>query len=184
MAIGVLLAGLLVGEQTATLRRLFGVFLELVVVINFYQDWLARRGRAQLCSACPMPRRWWRIGPLVGLPAGVIGGLLGVGGGIWAVPVQKLLLGVHVRNAIANSSVMVVAIAIVTSILLSVQVPQLPADPPLHPSVGWWLAVWLAPGAVIGGWLGAGLTHTLPVKTLRTAFQILLAVTGIRLMLG
>jgi uncharacterized membrane protein YfcA len=184
VGVGVLLAGTLAGPYTAILRRLFGVFLELVVVISVYQDWLAARGRAQLCRSCPMPRRWLWIGSLVGLPAGVIGGLLGVGGGIWAVPVQKLVLGIHLRHAIANSSVMVVAIAIVTSVLLSLQVPHLQADPPLQPAEGWWLAVWLTPGAVMGGWLGAGLTHTLPVKALRRAFLLLLVIAGLRLILG
>jgi len=47
--------------------------------------------------------------------------------------------------------------------------------------VGWRLAAWLAPGALAGGWIGAGLTHRLQVRWLRYIFLALLAVTGVKL---
>ncbi len=183
---GVLLAGVFKDEQTANLRRLFGVFLELVVLLNVYQRYRSAHGQDCLVCACPMPGRWSVIGPIVGLPAGFIAGLLGVGGGVWAVPSQRMLLGLDVRNAIANSSTSIVFIAAGTSAALSLQLAQFAHTPslPALPLVGWWLALWLAPGALIGGWFGASLVHKLPVGLLRLAFLGLLVVTGLKLIVG
>ncbi len=177
---GVLLAGTLTGEHTRTLKRIFGAFLEFVVLVSAFQEWRSSRGEPHLCSACPLPTRRAFIGLIVGLPSGVIAGLLGIGGGIWAVPAQSLLLGIRIRQAIATSTVMIIAIAVVASIGLSLDLARFGNEPPLH-HVAWWLALWLAPGALVGGWCGAGLTHRLPVRWLRYIFQILLAATGLRL---
>jgi hypothetical protein len=177
---GVLLGGQLTGERTQVLKQIFGAFLELVVLISAFQEWRARRGEPHLCATCPLPRRRAFIGLTVGLPSGCIAGLLGVGGGIWAVPAMSLLLGVRLRYAIATSTVMIIGVALATSIGQSIDLAYLDNDPPLH-LVAWWLALWLAPGALLGGWLGAGLTHKLPVRWLRYVFLVLLAVTGMRL---
>ena len=177
---GVLVAGTLVGQHTHTLKQIFGGFLEFVVVVSAFQEWRAARGEPHLCNACPLPTRRTLIGLLVGLPSGFIAGLLGVGGGIWAVPAQSLLLGIRIRNAIATSTVMIIAIAIATSIGMTIRLALRPNSPPLH-HVAWWIALWLAPGAIAGGWCGAGLTHRLPVRLLRYIFQALLAVTGLKL---
>ena len=177
---GVLLAGVLTGEYTHLLKRIFGAFLEFVVLVSVFQEWRSSKGEPHLCSSCPMPTRRVLIGLIVGLPAGIIAGLLGVGGGIWAVPAQSLLLGVRIRQAIATSTLMIIPVALATAIGLSVDLARLGNDPPLH-HVAWWLALWLAPGALVGGWCGAGLTHRLPVRWLRYIFQALLAVTGVKL---
>lgn len=180
--LGVALANTFVGEHTATLRRTFGAFLELVVLSNLLQAWQARYGKQSLRQSCPLPHRRLLIGLTVGLPAGFIAGLLGVGGGVWAVPAQRELLGLRIRNAIANSASMIICIAIVTATALSYTISRLD-DNHISPLTGFWLAAWLAPGALLGGWCGAGLTHRLPVNLLRWAFQILLAITGARLLL-
>jgi uncharacterized membrane protein YfcA len=180
---GVLLAGQLTGEHTRTLKRIFGGFLEFVVLVSVIQEWRAIRGEPHLCNACPLPTRRTLIGLVVGLPSGIIAGLLGVGGGIWAVPAQSLLLGVRIRQAIATSTVMIIAIAIAASVGRSLDLARLENQPPLH-HVAWWLALWLAPGALVGGWIGAGLTHRVPVRWLRYIFQALLAVTGVKLILS
>lgn len=180
---GVLLAGQLTGPHTRTLKQIFGGFLELVVLISAFQEWRARTGEPYLCDVCPLPRRRGLIGLLVGLPAGCIAGLLGVGWGICAVPAMNLLLGVRLRHAIATSTLTIIGIALATSIAQSIDLAALGGYPPLH-RVGWWLAAWLAPGALVGGWIGAGLTHRLPVRSLRYIFLALLAVTGVKLLCG
>ncbi|MEW6252549.1 MAG: sulfite exporter TauE/SafE family protein [Planctomycetota bacterium] len=179
---GVLLAGVFRDEQAANLRRIFGGFLELVVLISLVQEWRTARGAPYLRDHCPMPTRRTLLGVVVGLPAGVIAGLLGVGGGIWAVPAQSLLFGLRIRNAIANSAAMIVGISVVTAISLTLFIStRLAGDPHVSTASGWWLTLWLAPGAVAGGWLGASLTHTLPVRWLRYAFLLVLAYTGYQL---
>jgi uncharacterized membrane protein YfcA len=180
---GVLVARTFVGEWAVLLRRIFGGFLELAVVIGVAQDWRTAHGEVYLCRSCPLPGRRTLLGLLVGLPAGIIAGLLGVGGGIWAVPAQNLLLGVRLKSAIANSSVMIVAVALVTSAALALSIAGLPGDMAL-PLRGWWLTLWLTPGALVGGWCGADLTHRLPVRWLRRAFWAALGVAGVRMIAG
>jgi len=121
------------------------------------------------------------IGGVVGLPAGIISGLLGVGGGIWAVPAQHAALGVRLPNAIANSACTIVVVAAAAALTKTYAVSRMAG---LNPLWGWWLVLWLAPGAVVGGWFGGALTHRLPVKWIRYAFYALLLITGLRLILG
>jgi len=176
---GVALARVFADEQTEILRRTFGVFMLLSVGTNI---WRRRRGEAgsQGVDRCPAPTRWLKIGAIVGFPAGVIGGLLGVGGGVWAVPAQNYAFGVRLPNAIANSSCMIIALAAGASIMQAVSVASL-HDSRAAVMHGLWLAILLAPGAVVGGWFGAKLTHTLPVGLIRNVFYLLLIVTGLRL---
>lgn len=179
--VGVAGAAFLSGEHTRLLKKIFGAFLELVVVFNVYQSWRTAHGEAALCDSCPTAARRGLLGTVVGFPAGLIAGMLGIGGGVWAVPAQRLFLGVRLRNAIANSSFMIVVVAAVTALMQSVAVSRFPGVNFLD---GWRLAFWLAPGALIGGWCGAGLTHRLPTRWLRWAFLGLLVVGGARLMLA
>lgn len=178
---GVALGMVLVGDLTPWLKRVFGGFLELVVAISVFQEWRARQGEPHLFHTCPTRRRGTWIALVAGAPAGVIAGLLGVGGGIWAVPAMTLVLGVRLRNAIATSTVLIVYVAAVTSATMSAALARVPAEVSLV-GKAWWIALWLAPGALLGGWLGAGWMHRLPVRWLRYAFLVLLAVTGVRLM--
>ena len=149
---GVLLGACLTGERTRLLKQIFGGCLEFAVLVNLIQERLSRAGEPHLFPTCPMPRRWAKIGFLVGLPSGVIAGLLGVGGGIWAVPSQTLLLGIRLRNAIATSMVMIIPVALVASLAMAVKLallPHNPEHPPLH-LVAWSLTLYLAPGAFGG----------------------------------
>jgi uncharacterized protein len=183
-AVGVLIgvvgaAWCLSGEQTRLLKQLFGGFLELVVLFHIYQTWRTVRGEPIERDRCPVPSRRALIGMVVGLPSGIIAGLLGVAGGIWAVPAQHLAFGVRLRNAIANSTLMIVVVATVTAAAQGVAVGHMEG---LRPADAWALTLWLAPGAIVGGWCGASLTHRLPTVWLRHVFHALLAATGVRLM--
>ncbi|RMF82023.1 MAG: hypothetical protein D6744_06450, partial [Planctomycetota bacterium] len=107
-----------------------------------------------------------------------ISGLLGIGGGVWAVPAMHYGAGVRLPSAIGNSSTMIVGIASAAALMQSVSVQWMPG---LAAADGWILAALLAPGALLGGRLGARLTHVLPTTTLRHAFHALLALTGLKL---
>lgn len=184
VVVGVWLSGTMVGAYTRILRRLFGGMLLATVAVNVLEQLRAARGERFLVKCSPVPRRWLSYASVVGLPAGVLGGLLGVGGGIWAVPVQRQLFGIRLRNAIANSSLVIVAVSIASSALLTRFVASLPGPDHVGPATGWLLALFLAPGAVLGGLLGADLTHRLPIAWLRTLFQLALAGAGARLLLA
>jgi hypothetical protein len=181
VVVGVAAASLFEAEQTDGLRRTFGGFMLIAVAFGLYQSRQRGSGDQSFRTQCPLPRRRVLIGGAVGLPAGLIAGLLGVGGGIWAVPAQNTLLGVRLRNAIANSACMIVFVAIGASIVQSVAVARMPG---LQAIDGWMLTLFLAPGALLGGWIGAGLTHRIPTGGLRIAVNLLLTAAGLRLLLG
>lgn len=193
VAAGVALAALLSGDLTHVLRRTFGGFMILTVLFSI---WMRRPVRtADIAADAPPPgalneaatsrdrkgavRRQAVL--LVGLPAGVVSGLLGVGGGVWAVPAQHALMGIGLRNAIANSAGLVLAQSAATSIGLAISVARMEG---VRVADGGWLALLLAPGALAGGWIGAALVHHLPVEIVRRVFYVLLVVTGLRLLLG
>jgi uncharacterized membrane protein YfcA len=179
VVVGVGLARVFADEYTEILRRTFGVFMLLAVGANIWRRWRGDGG-AEHCDRCPLPTRRLRIGTIVGLPAGIIAGLLGVGGGVWAVPAQNYALGVRLPNAIANSACMIIGLAAGATVMQSLAIASL-RDPQTPVHQAFWLALWLAPGAIVGGSIGGRLTHTLPVDWIRTVFYGLLVVTGVRL---
>ena len=105
-------------------------------------------------------------GSIVGGIMGFIAGLTGVGGGAMAVPLQQVILRLPLRNCIANSSVVICASALVGSIYKNATLYQHCFDCLLSLS----LALLVAPTCVLGGYLGAILTHKLPVRAIRVAF--------------
>jgi hypothetical protein len=95
--------------------------------------------------------------------AGVIAGMLGLGGGVIQVPLLQLMCKVPLRQAIATSSVVMVVTALFGAILKLSTLSTHSQD---------WtdalvLAACMAPGAVAGALLGARATHTLPLTAVR-----------------
>jgi len=108
---------------------------------------------------------------------GFIGGLLGLGGGVMLVPALQMICRVPLKQAIATSS----AVICISSIIgAGVKLASLPG---LDESVrgAMLLAGAMAPTAMLGGVLGAQLTHILPTKTVRIVVTILLLVAAARL---
>jgi uncharacterized membrane protein YfcA len=168
-------------ERTVLLTRCFGVFMILAVGLQLVQTHYFRRrdhveGMDRIKGAS-----WRRVGTIVGLPSGLIAGVIGVAGGVWAVPAQTLVFGVPLRNAIANSTAMIIGLSASAVALQSIAVAGMAGLSPLD---GLWLTVWLAPGAIVGGWWGASLSQHFPVSGLRYLFYGLLIVTGVRLMMA
>lgn len=181
VAAGVLLGAVFADEQTHILRRVFGAFMIASVAASL---WFPKRADAAAADPPASASTWRRLlGAVlvVGLPSGVIAGLLGVGGGIWAVPAQHLILGLPLRTAIANSAGMILALTLTAAVGQGWSVSGMAG---LSASDGLWLAVWLAPGALAGGWIGASLTHRLPVERVRRVFHVVLVLTGLRLLFG
>lgn len=173
--IGVALGSLFQAERTRLLAQLFGGFMIAVAASQYLPLQAAvPHVRATPCGG------WWRVGAVVGFPAGVISGLLGVAGGVWAVPAQSTLLGVNLRNAIANSTAMIVMLATLAAGLQALVVSHSPA---LRVIDACWLALWLSPGALVGGWFGAHLMSKIPVAQLRIGFHAVMIITGLRLLI-
>jgi uncharacterized membrane protein YfcA len=109
---------------------------------------------------------------LVGLAAGLLSGMFGVGGGILIVPGLVLIAKMDQRIAHGTS------LAAVLPISLASLVSYWSQD-----KVDWPVGFWLALGAITGALLGTKLLHVLPHRTLALGFAGLLIVTAIRLFL-
>jgi uncharacterized protein len=109
---------------------------------------------------------------LVGIVAGFLSGLFGVGGGILIVPALVLVLRFDQRLAHGTSLAAVLPIAISSL-----------ASYTLEDSVDWPVGLLLAVGAVGGAVIGTYILHRLPYDTLAVAFTILLLLTAVRLMI-
>jgi len=107
---------------------------------------------------------------LVGLIAGLMSGLFGVGGGTVIVPLLVLLLGFDQRRAAGTSLAAIVPTATVGVISYAV-----------HGSVAWIPALILAAGAVVGAQIGTWLLPKLSQVALRWAFVGFLAVVIVSL---
>lgn len=101
----------------------------------------------------------------IGLVAGLLSGLFGVGGGTVIVPLLVLLLKYDQRLASGTSLAAIVPTAAVGVVSYA-----------MHGSVAWLAALLLALGAVAGAQLGTWLLHRLPVTALRWGFVGFLAV--------
>jgi len=122
----------------------------------------------------------WLLYPLLGLVAGLLAGLLGVGGGLVLVAALVLVLP---SQGVPAAAVMHVALA---SSLASVIITSL-ASARAHlrrGSVAWPSAAWLAPGLVIGAWLGSGLATRLAGADLRLFVVGYCVVAALQLLLG
>lgn len=153
------------------LTRIFGAFLLYVIadtVVKFLKHAAEPEVHEQRVD-------WFRCG-IVGGVTGFFAGLLGVGGGLVAVPLLQILCKLPLRQAIATSSAVICITAVAGSTHKILTLSSLIGHDgrPLNASEALLIAACLAPTAVLGGLLGASLTHALPLKWVRVAFILLL----------
>lgn len=114
----------------------------------------------------------WAKYVVIGLLAGLLSGLFGVGGGTVIVPLLLLLCGFDARLAAGTSLAAIVATSIVGVISYA-----------LVGSVSWLAALLLALGAVVGAQLGTWLLPRLPLLVLQWGFVGFLVVVVVNLFL-
>ena len=174
--VGVMVSNLAVFTPVL-LGRVLAVFLLYVIGVNMYR--LVRRGAAQR-EAEAEPRITKPRAGAVGGAMGFVAGLLGIGGGAVAVPMQQVLLRLPLRNCIANSAAIIAVSAGVGAVYKNATLAQ-------H-GLSWThsllIAALLAPTALIGAPLGARLTHTLPLRVVRIIFVCLMIVAAYKLASG
>ncbi|MCX6995768.1 MAG: sulfite exporter TauE/SafE family protein [Kiritimatiellaeota bacterium] len=118
---------------------------------------------------------WQHLGfVVVGLAAGVLSGLFGIGGGLLIIPVLVYFFGMSQHLAQGTTLALMI--------------------PPIGIFAAWayWkqgnvhlvAAAFICLGFVIGGWIGAKFAHALPELLLRRSFGVLLAVVAAKMMLG
>ena len=107
---------------------------------------------------------------IVGLAAGLLGGLFGVGGGLIIVPGLVSLAGMDRRLAHGTSLAATLPIA-AASLITYVS----------HGNVDWAVAFFLAIGAIAGAIVGTTLLHIIPKNVLIVIFVITVLATATRL---
>lgn len=110
---------------------------------------------------------------LVGAVAGLLSGMLGVGGGIIMVPLLVGVLGFDQHRAHASSLAAIVLIAVAGSLRFGL------AGEIVVP-VGLALGI----GGLVGSTLGAHLMHRLSPTTLKAVFGVVMILAGARMVLG
>jgi hypothetical protein len=181
------------GRGEARLRGLFGLFLLFISLQEFRR---LRRGgiappeipdenagfirNAQTHGAATPPQVSWRSAAAIAFPSGFIAGLLGVGGGLLAVPLQRRWLRIPIHAAIANSATLIVATSLVGAAAKNY---SLHADS-ASALASFRLAGVLAPPAILGSFLGSRWVHRISTRRVSFGFFALLLIAAIRLILG
>lgn len=117
---------------------------------------------------------------LLGAMAGVVAGLLGVGGGIVIVPVLVLLFqaqgfdAANIMHLALGTSLATIAITSVSSAVAHHRLGS------LH----WPTVLWLAPGLIVGALLGALLADQMASVTLQRLFGLFEVVVALYMLLG
>jgi len=110
---------------------------------------------------------------LIGLAAGVLSGLFGIGGGVIIVPLLMLVLGLTAQQAAGTS---LAALLLPVGLFGAIQYWQAGHVNVLNAGV-------LALGLLLGAYLGARLGLSLPSEVVQRGFGVLLVVVGLRLAL-
>jgi len=155
------------------LRRAFGIMAVAVGVLMIADAVLHAVGGSWHLGAGLRPTglSLWLMALVVGAVAGVLSGLLGIGGGAIMVPAMTLLLGLSQHLAQGTSLLVIIPTAI--------------AGSSTHFRMGnirLETAAWLSAGGVVGAVAGASLALASPDELLRLLFGCYLAVTGARML--
>lgn len=166
---GVLISNLVPGEQ---LKLGLAIFIGGYCLWNVYRV-IRPRGPHE---PEPAPPRRSTLAA-IGVVAGLVGGVLGLGGGVVTVPMLQLTARVRLRHAIAASSAtMVLTAAIGAALKLGTL-----GEHAREASEALWLALAMGPMAVAGALVGAALTHALPLRWVRLTVSVLLLIAAVRM---
>jgi uncharacterized membrane protein YfcA len=174
-------------ERSYLLARTFGGFLAYVALYNTYRLYQGFRMRHMDPTDLVVTRPHSPLAGLIGLITGLSAGLLGIGAGTVATPLQQLFLKTSLRRAMAHSAVLITSMAWLGAIYKNVTLARHHVVFPLFPKYPGWAAAliiaWtLIPTALVGGYVGAHLMHRLPKDLIRVVFVGVVAVAALRLL--
>lgn len=181
IVVGVQVSDLFMGPAEHWLTFIFGVFLFYVVAINLVHMY---HGRPEPQPGDAKPT--WPRTTFVGTVTGFMSGLLGIGGGVITVPLLQRVTRLPLRQCIGTSSAVMCITAVVGAFRKNMTLPEHigNAGQTLDWTDGVFVAAFLAPTAVIGGLIGARLTHALKLKWVKVAFLLLLTLAAVRMVGG
>ncbi|MBM43956.1 MAG: hypothetical protein CMJ36_02940 [Phycisphaerae bacterium] len=155
--------------------KLFGIFLLYVIFMNVMRLISRVREPGKKDTIISVQR-----GGVIGSAAGFGAGLLGVGGGLITVPLSQKVSRLTLPHAIAISSGLMCFTSIVGAVTKDLTLSSIVdgTGKPLLLSDAMQIAVCLFPMAMVGAWMGARLTHILPVQWIRMVFILVLFVAA------
>lgn len=109
----------------------------------------------------------------VGFGIGILSGLLGIGGGVFMVPIMVGYFAVAQHNAQATSLAVVIPTAVVSAIIYG-----------WHGNIDLTITANLIVGSMIGASFGARLAKKLPAAQLKKLFGVMLVLVGLRMVLS
>ncbi len=109
----------------------------------------------------------------IGLVAGLLGALCGVGGGIVMVPAFVALLGLGQKQAVATS----LAVVIVTALAATANNAR------AGNLIDWKIVTAVGLASVLTAWFGSDLMRSLSNQTLTRTFGVVLVLIGARMLI-
>ena len=109
---------------------------------------------------------------LIGLLAGLLGALCGVGGGLVMVPAFVGLLGTEHKQAVATS----MAVIIVTALAATANNSRVVG------LIDWRIVLTVGLASAVAAWFGSDLMRSLSNQTLTRIFGCVLVVFGVRML--
>ncbi|MEG6586435.1 sulfite exporter TauE/SafE family protein [Dendrosporobacter sp. 1207_IL3150] len=110
---------------------------------------------------------------LTGLAAGVLSGLLGVGGGVILIPAMYFILGIDQHTAQGISLVVIIPTALAG--VWRLQKENL---------IDFKIVIYVSIGAIFGALISASLVQTVSTYFLRTGFGLFIIAIGIKTLVG
>lgn len=111
---------------------------------------------------------------LIGIAAGFLGGMVGIGGGIIIVPALVMLLGMSQHQSQGISLTMMLFPVGILAVLNYYKKGY----------VDFRLAGILAVGFIIGGYLGSKFSLSLPQETVKKIFAIIMIIVAVRMLIS
>jgi uncharacterized membrane protein YfcA len=109
---------------------------------------------------------------LIGLAAGLLGALCGVGGGLVMVPAFVALLGIEHKQAVATS----MAVIIVTALAATLNNSKVAG------LIDWKIVTTVGAASAVAAWFGSDLMRSLSNQTLTRIFGCVLLLFGARML--
>ena len=107
----------------------------------------------------------------LGLVAGVLSGLVGIGGGTIIVPALVYFFGMDQKTAQGTSLAVLLPPAGLLAFLEYYRAGHVDVK----------IGAAIVFGLLLGGWFGAGFAQQLPQETLRKIFAVVLAITAVKM---